>query len=50
MALRIRIIASQAFMSLERTRKFLRAVATDVHFWIPLTVLAGGLLLLDRLR
>jgi hypothetical protein len=27
-----------------------RAIATDVHFWIPLIVLAGGLLLLDRLR
>ena len=26
-----------------------RAIATDVHFWIPLGVLAGGLLLLDKL-
>ena len=31
-------------------RSMLRAIATDVHFWIPLIVLAGGLLLLDRLR
>lgn len=27
-----------------------RAIATDLHFWIPLSVLAGGLLLLDKLR
>jgi hypothetical protein len=27
-----------------------RAIATDIHFWIPLIVLAGGLLLLDNLR
>ena len=27
-----------------------RAIATDLHFWIPLCVLAGGLLLLDKLR
>ena len=27
-----------------------RAIAKDVHFWIPLIVLAGGLLLLDKLR
>lgn len=26
------------------------AIAKDVHFWIPLIVLVGGLLLLDRLR
>jgi hypothetical protein len=26
-----------------------RAIATDLHFWIPLSVLIGGLLLLDRL-
>jgi hypothetical protein len=28
----------------------LRAIATDVHFWIPLTVLLGGLFLLEKLR
>ena len=27
-----------------------RAIATDLHFWIPLIVLVGGLLLLDKLR
>jgi hypothetical protein len=36
----------------ERTppRNLFRAIATDIHFWIPLIVLAGGLLLLDKLR
>jgi len=27
-----------------------RAIATDIHFWIPLSVLLGGLALLDKLR
>jgi hypothetical protein len=27
-----------------------RAITTDVHFWIPLSVLFGGLFLLDKLR
>lgn len=27
-----------------------RVIATDVHFWIPLIVLVGGLFLLDKLR
>ncbi|HTS36295.1 MAG TPA: hypothetical protein VMH04_11515 [Candidatus Solibacter sp.] len=31
-------------------RNLLRAIVTDIHFWIPLGVLAGGLLLLDKLR
>jgi hypothetical protein len=31
-------------------RKLFRAIATDLHFWIPLCVLLGGLLLLDKLR
>jgi hypothetical protein len=31
-------------------RSLFRAIATDLHFWIPLIVLAGGLLLLDKLR
>ena len=26
------------------------AIATDLHFWIPLSVLLGGLVLLDKLR
>jgi hypothetical protein len=33
-----------------RSGNLARAIATDIHFWIPLFVLAGGLLLLDRLR
>jgi hypothetical protein len=28
----------------------LRTVATDIHFWIPLLVLAAGLVLLHELR
>ena len=32
------------------SRKLFRAIATDIHFWIPFGVLAGGLLLLDKLR
>ena len=31
-------------------RNLFRAIATDVHFWIPLIVLLGGLLLLHQLR
>lgn len=31
-------------------RNVLHAIATDVHFWIPLTVLLAGLFLLDKLR
>ena len=27
-----------------------RVIATDIHFWIPLIILAGGLFLLDKLR
>lgn len=32
------------------SRNLFRAVATDIHFWIPLSVLVGGLFLLDKLR
>jgi hypothetical protein len=32
------------------SRNMLSAIATDVHFWIPLSVLFGGLFLLDKLR
>ena len=28
----------------------LRAIVTDIHFWIPLAVLVAGLFLLDKLR
>jgi len=31
-------------------RNLFHAIATDVHFWIPLGVLIGGLILLDKLR
>ena len=34
----------------DSSRNLFRAIASDVHFWIPLVVLAGGLLLLDKLR
>jgi hypothetical protein len=27
-----------------------RAIATDIHFWIPFGVLLGGVFLLDKLR
>jgi hypothetical protein len=32
------------------SRKLFRAIATDIHFWIPLCVLVAGLVLLDKLR
>jgi hypothetical protein len=32
------------------SRSLFHAIATDLHFWIPLTVLLGGLFLLDKLR
>ena len=28
----------------------LRRIITDLHFWIPLAVLVGGFVLLDKLR
>jgi hypothetical protein len=37
-------------MSPKPSRHLFRAIVTDVHFWIPLTVLIGGLVLLDRLH
>ena len=30
-------------------RNLFRAIATDLHFWIPFTVLVAGLVLLDKL-
>jgi hypothetical protein len=30
-------------------RNLFRAIVTDVHFWIPLSVLLGGFLLLNML-
>jgi hypothetical protein len=34
----------------DHSHNVLYAIATDLHFWIPLTVLLGGLFLLDKLR
>jgi hypothetical protein len=31
-------------------RNLYRAIATDIHFWIPFSVLLGGVFLLDKLR
>jgi hypothetical protein len=31
------------------TQPWWRAIATDIHFWIPAAVLAAGLLLLEKL-
>jgi hypothetical protein len=31
-------------------RSLYLAIATDIHFWIPLSVLLGGVFLLDKLR
>jgi len=31
-------------------RNLFHAIATDIHFWIPLSVLLGGVFLLDKLR
>jgi hypothetical protein len=35
---------------ISRSRNLLHAIFADLHFWIPLTVLVGGLILLDKLR
>ena len=32
------------------SRNLYRAIVTDIHFWIPFTVLLGGVFLLDKLR
>jgi hypothetical protein len=31
-------------------RNLFRSIATDIHFWIPFSVLLGGVFLLDKLR
>jgi hypothetical protein len=31
-------------------RNLFRAIATDIHFWIPFSVLLAGVFLLDKLR
>jgi hypothetical protein len=37
-------------MAADRSRNVIFAIATDIHFWIPLAVLLGGFFLLDKLR
>jgi hypothetical protein len=32
------------------SRNWMKSVFTDVHFWVPLVVLIGGLILLDAIR
>ena len=34
----------------DQTRSWVEIVLTDVHFWVPVVVLAGGLLLLRFIR
>ncbi len=41
---------SQALTESIAPRSLFRVIATDIHFWIPFAVLAGGLLLLNELR
>jgi hypothetical protein len=50
MAFQIQKSDSEAAMRSDRSSNLIRAIATDVHFWIPLGVLLGGLVLLDKLR
>jgi hypothetical protein len=33
-----------------RPREWMMRVLTDAHFWVPLAVLIGGLLLLESIR
>jgi hypothetical protein len=52
MASQIQLEATMSFGTNGRTgsRSMFGAIVTDIHFWIPLSVLFGGLLLLDKLR
>jgi hypothetical protein len=34
----------------EQTRNWMTIVLTDIHFWVPVAVLIGGLLLLRFIR
>jgi hypothetical protein len=34
----------------EMSRNWLASVLTDIHFWVPVVVLLGGLLLLGAIR
>lgn len=52
MTLQIQRIPFRGVMSpteADNSRSLFRAIATDLHFWIPLTVLLGGFFLLDKL-
>jgi hypothetical protein len=45
------VVRLQLANSTEQSRRNLyRAIATDIHFWIPFSVLLGGIFLLDKLR
>jgi hypothetical protein len=52
MASQIQLEATMSPEANQRTNSgsMFRAIATDVHFWIPLSLLFGGLFLLDKLR
>ena len=34
----------------DQTRSWVEIVLTDIHFWVPVVVLVGGLLLLRFIR
>jgi hypothetical protein len=36
--------------NLQQRRNWLSSVLTDVHFWVPVAVLIGGLLLLQSIH
>jgi hypothetical protein len=40
----------QPIDNLDQRRNRLRSVLTDVHFWVPVAVLIGGLLLLESIH
>jgi hypothetical protein len=40
----------QAIDNPDRPRHWLTTVLTDVHFWVPVAVLVGGLLLLESIH
>jgi hypothetical protein len=40
----------QSISNTEQRRNWLTTVLTDVHFWVPVAVLIGGLLLLESIH
>jgi hypothetical protein len=51
MALDSELHREAAILTTDQTpRNLYRAIATDIHFWIPFSVLLGGVFLLDKLR